>query len=268
MARPMAFLAEAGTVYLIAEAVRGSPGRPLFAAMASEIHWIAALMGQASASGRLDPPLLMGLVISSLGRARRLARPRRHTRAWSATWAGADDPAEPGHRGDRQQRVGDLVVPVVPVASAWPVALRPAQTGGAPWPPMRTSCGPAPRAWDAGPASSSPGCKPETGLVARRSRRRSAPAWQRLLESHRLAHTASARTPCRHSTSRPDARPSSPGRDEEYGSLPRSTQLRAAQRSNHAVPSRRGALVRAASPPKSPPGGRCAARPIRRMVGA
>ena len=65
----MAFLAEAGTVYLIAEAVEEAPVAPLFAAMASEIHWIAALMDQASASGRLDPPLLMGLVISSLGRA-------------------------------------------------------------------------------------------------------------------------------------------------------------------------------------------------------
>jgi type IV secretion system protein VirD4 len=29
--------------------------------MASEIHWIAAQIGQASRSGRLDPPLLMGL---------------------------------------------------------------------------------------------------------------------------------------------------------------------------------------------------------------
>jgi hypothetical protein len=37
--------------------------------MASEIHWIAAQMGQASASGRLDPTLLMGLVICSLRRA-------------------------------------------------------------------------------------------------------------------------------------------------------------------------------------------------------
>jgi hypothetical protein len=37
--------------------------------MATEIHWIAAQTGQASRSGRLDPPLLMGLVISSLRRA-------------------------------------------------------------------------------------------------------------------------------------------------------------------------------------------------------
>ena len=51
-----------GTVYLIAEAVsEDAPVAPLFAAMATEIHWIAAQIGQASPSGRLDPPLLMGL---------------------------------------------------------------------------------------------------------------------------------------------------------------------------------------------------------------
>jgi type IV secretion system protein VirD4 len=56
------FLYDAGTVYMIAEAVsEEAPVAPRFAAMASEIHWIAAQMGQASASGRLDPPLLMGL---------------------------------------------------------------------------------------------------------------------------------------------------------------------------------------------------------------
>ena len=57
-----AFLRDAGTLYLIAEAVsEDAPVAPLFAAMASEIHWIAAQLGQASPSGRLDPPLLMGL---------------------------------------------------------------------------------------------------------------------------------------------------------------------------------------------------------------
>jgi type IV secretion system protein VirD4 len=57
-----AFLRDAGTLYLIAEAVsEDAPVAPLFAAMASEIHWIAAQMGQASRSGRLDPTLLMGL---------------------------------------------------------------------------------------------------------------------------------------------------------------------------------------------------------------
>ena len=49
-------------MYLIAESVsEEAPVAPLFAAMASEIHHTAAQIGQASASGRLDPPLLMGL---------------------------------------------------------------------------------------------------------------------------------------------------------------------------------------------------------------
>ena len=57
-----AFLDRTGTVYLIAEAVsEDAPVAPLFAAMASEIHWVAAQIGQASPSGRLDPPLLMAL---------------------------------------------------------------------------------------------------------------------------------------------------------------------------------------------------------------
>ena len=57
-----AFLADRGTVYLIAESVsEEAPVAPLFAAMAAEIHYVAAQLGQASAAGRLDPPLLMGL---------------------------------------------------------------------------------------------------------------------------------------------------------------------------------------------------------------
>jgi type IV secretion system protein VirD4 len=57
-----AFLADRGTVYLIAEAVsEEAPVAPLFAAMAAEIHYAAAQIGQASPSGRLDPSLLMGL---------------------------------------------------------------------------------------------------------------------------------------------------------------------------------------------------------------
>jgi type IV secretion system protein VirD4 len=57
-----AFLAAAGTVYMIAEAVtEEAPVAPLFAAMASEIHYQAAQTGQAAPGGRLDPPLLMGL---------------------------------------------------------------------------------------------------------------------------------------------------------------------------------------------------------------
>jgi type IV secretory pathway TraG/TraD family ATPase VirD4 len=56
------FLYEAGTVYMIAESVsEDAPVAPLFAAMATEIHHAAAQIGQASPSGRLDPPLLMGL---------------------------------------------------------------------------------------------------------------------------------------------------------------------------------------------------------------
>lgn len=57
-----AFLHERGSLYMIAEAVSGeAPVAPLFAAMASEVHYIAAQLGQASPSDRLDPPLLMGL---------------------------------------------------------------------------------------------------------------------------------------------------------------------------------------------------------------
>jgi type IV secretory pathway TraG/TraD family ATPase VirD4 len=57
-----AFLDGAGTVYMIAESVnQDAPVAPLFAAMAAEIHHTAALAGQVSRSGRLDPPLLMGL---------------------------------------------------------------------------------------------------------------------------------------------------------------------------------------------------------------
>jgi hypothetical protein len=56
------FLADRGTVYLIAEALsEQAPVAPLFAAMASEIHYVAAQLGQASDAARLDPPLLMGL---------------------------------------------------------------------------------------------------------------------------------------------------------------------------------------------------------------
>jgi type IV secretory pathway TraG/TraD family ATPase VirD4 len=57
-----AFVRSCGTVYMIAEAIgEDAPVAPLFAAMAGEIHYAAALIGQASPSGRLDPPLLMAL---------------------------------------------------------------------------------------------------------------------------------------------------------------------------------------------------------------
>jgi type IV secretion system protein VirD4 len=60
--RILDFLQRAGTLYMIAESVSAeAPVAPLFAAMAAEIHYTAAQLGQASRSGRLDPPLLMGL---------------------------------------------------------------------------------------------------------------------------------------------------------------------------------------------------------------
>jgi type IV secretory pathway TraG/TraD family ATPase VirD4 len=56
------FLRQSGTLYLIAASEHDdSPVAPLFAAMAGEIHHIAAQLGQASPGGRLDPPLLMAL---------------------------------------------------------------------------------------------------------------------------------------------------------------------------------------------------------------
>jgi len=57
-----AFLRQQGTLYLIAESEHDdSPVAPLFAAMAGEIHHVAAQLGQTQAAGRLDPPLLMAL---------------------------------------------------------------------------------------------------------------------------------------------------------------------------------------------------------------
>jgi type IV secretion system protein VirD4 len=57
-----AFLHETGTLYLIAES-RGedSPVAPLFACLASELHYTAALAGSRMPGGRLDPPFLMAL---------------------------------------------------------------------------------------------------------------------------------------------------------------------------------------------------------------
>jgi type IV secretory pathway TraG/TraD family ATPase VirD4 len=56
------YLRDTGTLYLIAE-TRGedSPVAPLFACLASEIHYTAALLGSRMPGGRLDPPLLMAL---------------------------------------------------------------------------------------------------------------------------------------------------------------------------------------------------------------
>ncbi len=66
-----AFLRQSGTLYLIADPAGNddSPLSPLFAAMANELNYAAGMIGQASDHGRLDPPLLMALVISSLRRA-------------------------------------------------------------------------------------------------------------------------------------------------------------------------------------------------------
>lgn len=56
------FLRQSGTLYLIAESEHDdSPIAPLFAAMAGEVHHVAAQLGQHSPGGRLDPPLLMAL---------------------------------------------------------------------------------------------------------------------------------------------------------------------------------------------------------------
>ena len=58
-----ALLRRSGTLYLIAEGTgeEQSPVAPLFAAIANELHHMAAKIGQASDGGRLDPPLLMAL---------------------------------------------------------------------------------------------------------------------------------------------------------------------------------------------------------------
>src|SRR5262249_22649115 len=57
-----AFLSQSGTLYLIAESqYDDSPVAPLFAAMAGEVHYSAARLGQATPGRRLDPPLLMAL---------------------------------------------------------------------------------------------------------------------------------------------------------------------------------------------------------------
>ena len=47
--------------FLVRNQAHFRPVAPLFAAMASEVHHVAAQLGQASPGGRLDPPLLMAL---------------------------------------------------------------------------------------------------------------------------------------------------------------------------------------------------------------
>ena len=89
-----AFLRDAGTLYMIAEAVsEEAPVAPLFAAMATEIHYVAAQMGQASPSrppgsaaadgpGRGDPDLprpaaVLAVRLRRQGHPGRRRRPRR-----------------------------------------------------------------------------------------------------------------------------------------------------------------------------------------------
>jgi type IV secretion system protein VirD4 len=57
-----AFLRECGTLYLIAE-TQGQDSRvaPLFACLANEVRYEAALLGSRMPGGRLDPPLLLAL---------------------------------------------------------------------------------------------------------------------------------------------------------------------------------------------------------------
>jgi type IV secretory pathway TraG/TraD family ATPase VirD4 len=56
------FLHSGGTLYMIAESRnQESPLAPLFACLANEIHYTAALIGSQSDGGRLDPSLLMAL---------------------------------------------------------------------------------------------------------------------------------------------------------------------------------------------------------------
>jgi type IV secretory pathway TraG/TraD family ATPase VirD4 len=56
------FLASRGTLYMIAESQQDdAPVAPLFACLAAEIHYQAAVLGSRMPAGRLDPPLLMAL---------------------------------------------------------------------------------------------------------------------------------------------------------------------------------------------------------------
>ena len=71
---------------MIAEAVsEDAPVAPLFAAMATEIHYAAAQMGETSLSRRLDPPLLMGLDEVTQRFARSRCRPGCRTPAARAS---------------------------------------------------------------------------------------------------------------------------------------------------------------------------------------
>ena len=105
--------ADAGTVYMIAEAVsEEAPVAPLFAAMAAEIHWIAAQTGQASAfvaagsaaadgPGRGDPDLPGPAAVLAI-RLRRQGHPGDRDRARRGPARRAvgrpRPPGSPGHQ--------------------------------------------------------------------------------------------------------------------------------------------------------------------------
>jgi hypothetical protein len=55
------FIAGNGTLYLIASGDEDSPVAPLFRAFTSWAHWQAGQLGSTAPSGRLDPPLWLGL---------------------------------------------------------------------------------------------------------------------------------------------------------------------------------------------------------------
>jgi type IV secretion system protein VirD4 len=55
------FIAQNGTLYLIASGDEDSPIAPLFRAFVSYVHYAAGLAGSNAPAGRLDPPLWLGL---------------------------------------------------------------------------------------------------------------------------------------------------------------------------------------------------------------
>jgi type IV secretion system protein VirD4 len=55
------FLADNGTLYMIASGDEDSPVAPVFRAFTSFVHWQAGQLGSSARAGRLDPPLWLGL---------------------------------------------------------------------------------------------------------------------------------------------------------------------------------------------------------------
>jgi type IV secretory pathway TraG/TraD family ATPase VirD4 len=105
------FLHRTGTIYLIAESIgEDAPVAPLFACLATEIHYMAALLGSRMPGGRLDPPLLMALDEGDpdlpgagavmAGRLRRQGHPDHHRRPRRSTASQPVGPRRrPGHHG-------------------------------------------------------------------------------------------------------------------------------------------------------------------------